>query len=78
VNIFAYAKRVSEVWRKLSMDEQDCIAEYFHLRPAKSGITLVSALPAAPTKGSHPYIKTIEELLRSLHLINTNLKLFTG
>lgn len=48
-NIASNAKTAQEVWKDFAHNEKLC--ECFHLRPTKSGITLVSTLPYAPMRG---------------------------
>ena len=58
--ILRYAEVASEAWMNLSIKDQETVKKYFHLRPTKSGVTLVTTLPFLAMRGKEKLETAIE------------------
>jgi len=59
--IAANAKAAQQVWKDFSADEK--LKQIIHLRPTRSGVTIVSVLPYAPMRGINVSVKNLGKTL---------------
>jgi len=71
--ILQYAEKASEAWGILSVEDQNKIKKYFHLRPTQSGVTLITTLSFLAMRGKDK-LRTVEDIGKVLKIIAARYK----